>query len=340
MKKTVTFERKKLLGILEKLRPGLAQEDTVEQATSFIFKDGFIWSFNDEIAVSHPLPKDIEFSGAVPAEPLLKLLAKCGKDQIQLISNETELLVSSGKLQAGITLEDAKLPVEKIPMPEDDGWLTVPKDFTDKLHLAALSAERSRSTQILSSIKITDKCALGCDNFQLTVAMFTKKIKGLKSVLLQARMVPDVVSFLPDAIAQCEGWIHFVNKNDVVLSCRAGEGEYPDVMGLLDVDGKTVKLPTELSVSLERAGIFTSTNEEENKVTLILEKSGALQVTAKNENGWLKETLKVVGKQTEFQLAIDPEILRSALKLDQTFVVGESAILIKGDEFKHVISLL
>ena len=340
MKNATLFERKKLLNILEKLKPGLAPYDTLEQASSFVFKDGFIWSFNDEIAVSHPLPDDIEFNGAVPAEPLLKFLTKCSEDKIKLIAGEKELLVVSGKSQAGITLEDAKLPVEKIPMPKEDGWLTVPKDFTSKLHLAALSAEKGRNTNILSCINITNRLAFGCDNFQLTVAIFSKPVKGLESVLLQRSMVPFVLAFIPDAMAQIGGWIHFINKDDVVLSCRAGEGKYPDVMSLLDVSGKSVKLPVELSVSLERAGIFTSQQNEENKVTLTLDKTGILQVVAKNEHGWFKETLELKNKQLEFQLAVDPEILRNALKLDQTFIVGESAILIKGDEFKHIVSLV
>ena len=339
MNKSEPLDRKKLLGMLETLQPGLAPHDAIEQATNFVFKDGFVWSFNDEIAVSHPLPANLELTGAVAAEPLLKLLAKSSGDTVVLAATEDELFVKCGKGQAGIAFAEVKLPVETIPMPKEDGWWKTDLDFLEKLRLASLSVERSKSMQILSCVSIEETRALGCDNFQLTVAAFEKPLKCFKPVLLQGSMLRHVLPFLPNGVAQVGNWIHFINKDDVVLSCRITEGEYPDVSGFLNVEGTRVKLPEALSDLLERAGVFTDSKEEGNKVNLVLGKDGSLKVSSRNGSGWFKETLEAPSKGIEFQLDVDPEILRSALKLGHTLVVGKAAMLMNGKNFQHVISL-
>jgi len=338
MKKEAEIDRENLLVMLKKLKPGLAVHDVVEQATSFIFKDGFVWSFNEEIAVSHPLPSGMELEGAIPAESLLKLLAKGREKTVQLIATDGELYIVCGKSRAGILFEDVKLPVEKIPLPEPDAWSTLPKDFADKFHLASLSARRSISASVLSCVYLTNEKVFGCDNFQLTISTFSKPLGKIKPVLLNREMVPSIISFLPDAIAQVGNWTHFI-KDNVVLSCRATEGVFPDVVPLLDVKGPTVKLPIKLSELLDRAGVFSSSSAGGNKVLVSLAKTGLLLVSSRNEYGWFKESIETATKQIEFQLSIDPEILGASLKLDQTFIVGTNAMLINGKGFQHVISL-
>jgi hypothetical protein len=339
MGKNIKSDREKLLNILEKLKPGLAVHDSVEQTTSFVFKDGFVWSFNEEVAVSHPLPKNINLEGAVPAESLLKLLAKTSEKMVELFVVDSELYVVCGRSRAGIMLEDVKLPIEKIVMPKTDAWITLPKDFSDKLHLASLSAGKSASSTVLSCVNLTAEKAFGCDNFQLTVSTFSKPLEGIEPVLLGRNMIPPIVSFSPDAISQVENWTHFINKDDVVLSCRGTEGIFPDVGPLLAVEGPTVKLPAKLSELLGRAGVFSSSSSSLNKITMTLNKNGSLLITSRNEYGWFKESIEIASKEIEFQLPIDPEILGAALKLNQTFIVGKNAMLINGEGFQHVISL-
>ena len=61
--------KEKLRQALEIVRPGLANKEVIEQATSFAFMDGRVVTYNDEISISHPV-EGIEIEGAVKADQL------------------------------------------------------------------------------------------------------------------------------------------------------------------------------------------------------------------------------------------------------------------------------
>ena len=89
------MNRKELLGALSAVRPGLANKEVMEQSCSFVFDGGMVCTYNDEIAVSHPVPEGI--SGAVRASELFSLLSKFPDEEIGVEVTEAELVVSGKK---------------------------------------------------------------------------------------------------------------------------------------------------------------------------------------------------------------------------------------------------
>ena len=53
---------------LEAVSPGLATREAIEQSSCFVFKDGRVMTFNDEVACS--IDCELGFDGAVAAKPL------------------------------------------------------------------------------------------------------------------------------------------------------------------------------------------------------------------------------------------------------------------------------
>ena len=330
--------REQLLNILNTLRPAVATKDIVEHADSFIFKDGLAWSYNDEIAISHPLPEGLDLAGAVLAVPLLKLLEKTTGDEISLESDEKELRIQTKNSKAGIPLKVAdSFLVEAIPMPKQDDWNDIPEGMMKALSLAARSASADMSKPILTHVYIHDGLIIGCNNFGLTVC----QVEGLGEEpwpLLPAVVAPHLVRFDPDMTAFTKGWIHFVNKKDCILSCRAGTGDYPDIRGILKVTGKDITFPKELSGILERAGIFSETEfASDQRVTLTAGK-GVLKVEGRGPVGWFEETIPFESKET-FTFSVRPEYIITAMDFGRKMVLGEKALMLKGKNFTHVISI-
>lgn len=332
----ITINRKQLLSIVEKLKPGLAPQDVLEQTSSFVFKNGFVWSFNNESAVSHPLPKQISFNGAVPADPFLRLLEKLTDENLILQTSDEELLISSKKSRAGLALEIPKLPIEDIKMPAADAWVQLPNNFAEAIKLALTSVGGSSSVGLLTCIGISNDFVVGCDNFQLTKAILSARI-GVEDFMIQEAQARALLTLCPDGLAHVAGWNHFITKDDVIFSCRAVEGKYPDVSPLLNVEGKEVQFPNELLDSLSRAGVFADLKK--NQIALRLDKTGTLHVSARNEFGWFNEDFKLQNGIT-FEININPDVLHTALTLGGKIVVGKTAILFDGAEFKHIVALM
>ena len=51
----IKVNRVELKEALERVRPGLASKDIIDQATSFAFLKDRVVTYNDEISISHPV---------------------------------------------------------------------------------------------------------------------------------------------------------------------------------------------------------------------------------------------------------------------------------------------
>ena len=330
------INRKQLLEILNILRPGVSIKDIVEHADSFIFKDGLVWSYNDEIAVSHPLPEGFDLTGAVLAEPLLKILDKLADEEIQLETDEKEVRIKTKSSNVGIPLKTSdNFLVDAIPMPKDKEWKKIPEGLIKAISLAARSASSDMSKPVLTHLNIIKGQVIGCNNFSLTVC----EVEGvLPWPLLPAALSPHLTKFEPDMVAFKEGWAHFVNKNDCVLSCRTGTGEYPDVSGLLKVKGKEITFPKELVAILERAGIFAQTDFASDQRVTLSAKDKELKVEGRGPVGWFEETVGIESDE-EFSFSVHPTYITSAMDFGRKMVLGEKALLIKGKNLVHVVAI-
>ncbi len=328
--------RQALFDILNVLRPAVASKDIVEHANSFIFKDGLVWSYNDEIAISHPLPEGLDLTGAVLAEPLIKLLDKIKDEEILLTTDEKELRIKTKNSEAGIplTVGDGFL-VESIPMPGPKEWKKISEEVLRALSLASRSASTDMSKPILTHVSIEKGRVVGCNNFGLTVY----RIEGLEPLpLLPAVVVPHLVQFDPDMVSFKKGWIHFVNENDCILSCRSGTGEYPNIDAILKVEGKEITFPKELSAILDRAGIFSQTEfASDQRVTLSAEK-GTLKVEGRGPMGWFEETVAFESKEI-FSFTVHPEYLLTAMEFGRKMILGEKTLMLQGKNLTHVVSI-
>ena len=292
------------------------------------------------MAISHPLPDGFDINeGAVPATLLLNILGKTKGDEVEVDVAANEMTVSCGRMTAGLAWEDVKLPIDKIAMPDAKAWQNLSKGFLALLHLAAVSASKDTSSPVLTCVLVDGegKRMVGCDNFQITFGTLT----GLKlpSFLLPAQAASAVCAFEPEAIALTEGWAHFVAKNDAVMSCRTAQGEYPKIDKIVASTGAEVEFPEGLGDMLDRAGVFADEEFEQDRIVTLKLLKDKLAVSAKCSAGWLDEDLAWRHRGAEATITIHPDVLASALKLGRKVLVGDRAIVLKGEGFTHVVAI-
>ena len=90
------INKAELQNALEKVKPGLAGKELIEQSTSFSFVNNRVVTYNDEISISHPV-KGLEIKGAVKAQALYSFLGKVKKEEIDVEYEDNQIIIKTGR---------------------------------------------------------------------------------------------------------------------------------------------------------------------------------------------------------------------------------------------------
>lgn len=282
----MSTKRAELLSTLKAVAPALAAKNTIEQGISFVFKGGRVFTYNDSIAISHPVEVDIE--GAVKAQEFMKILTKLKDEEIELATNGSELLITGKRATAGIRLEaEITLPINEIQEPE--GWAPLPDNFVPAIQFACLSTGRDMTKPVLGSLHINRRIVESSDNFRITRYQLTSPFRG--PLLLPAVAAAELVPFSPIEYVTALGWIHFRNKEGVMFSARTYEGQFPDMEPFLFVgdDCYEMETPADLPEILERAGIFSPSEYEHGEFVEIHLEGNRMTIRGEGPSGWFEE---------------------------------------------------
>jgi DNA polymerase III sliding clamp (beta) subunit (PCNA family) len=330
-------DRRELMLALEKVSPGLTTEEVLEQSDCFVFLNGRLMTYNDNICVNLPLTFG-GWNGAVKSQKLLSILSKMDATSVMVEVSDKELRISSNKSRMGIPAQhNVLLPVQEVKPPESgsDSWKALPKDFTTALRFCMFSTARdAKAEQILNCIHVKGNQAESCDDFRAT--RYTME-SGLESDLLIPRLQALQLAKLSlTHIAVDSAFLHFITDDHVVFSCRRVSFGYPNLDKLLTVEGQDLTLPDTLGETLQRAGVFSSDNEDD--YVEIQVQGGMILVTGKGNSGWFQERDKCTfpGNISFF---INPATFREALAVMHTIKVTDNRIGIKGDKFIHAVCL-
>ena len=156
------------MNALEYTRPGLSSRDIIEQANCFVFKDGYVWAYNDEVATRCKSPlKDI--TGAIQAAKLLDILHKLKEEKLNVRQTKSELRIKGKSKEMGVKMErEISLPIEDLDYPKKNSkWLELPRKFSDAIQFVEGCASRDDSKIELTWIHLHPKWVECFDNYQL-----------------------------------------------------------------------------------------------------------------------------------------------------------------------------
>ena len=292
--------REKLLQSLEWVSAGLAKKEIIEQSDCFVFYEGRVAAFNDEIAISAEAP--LKVSGAVKAAPLLSILSKLAEETVDVEQNGGELLLRCGFRRSGVVMEEeVLLPVAEIEKPGK--WANLPDAFTDAVKIVQGCAGKDESHFVLTCIHLAPDFLEACDNMQF--ARCPLKMPLDRGILLRKDSVKHAAELGMVEVSETENWVHFRNSSGLILSCRRYMDEYPTLDDLLHVTGEKTVLPGGLSDAVDKATVFSADNPESNLVEVQL-KAGKMKLAGRGANGWYEEIKKVKYSGSAIKFFVDP----------------------------------
>ncbi len=334
----ITIERIPFIAKLDAVSPGIATREIIEQACCYVFTNGRIKTFNEEVAcsVKSGLPKS--FTGAVQAAPLVEILRRMTEDTLTIEATESEIILvgKGGKRRSGVRMEQSiLLPVDKVEPPGE--WVELPIDFADAVYLVGECAGTNKS-EVYVNIHIHPNYMEACDNIH---QMIRYKIKtGIKKdTCIRQASTKKFPGLELSHISDTDNWLHFKNPHGLVLSCRKYPEEFPEMIDILKVKGSPIELPKALAEALDKARVFSDENADDKLVTLTL-KPGTIVIKGVGVHGWYREERKMKYKGKPLSFQISPTLMTAIInKYRECQITDFFKLKVKGGKFTYVASL-
>lgn len=327
--------RENFLNDLEMVKAGLSPREMIQQSSCFIFQDGMVMTFNDEVACRKEIGiQSIE--GAVQATALLAILGKLDDENLRIRQNEKGELEFRGKSNGfGVTMEkEIFLPIDKVEMPEK--WKTLPKEFTEAIGLVQHCVSTDETRFDLKCIHLHPEWIEACDNHQI---MRCHLETGLKSpILVQGTSLAPITDLAMDKYALTSSWIHFKNQSGLIYSCRRYDEKYPEMTKNIQFKGHTITIPKGMAKAAERAAVFAQDRMGDPLVSVYLSQ-GRIKITGDGLAGWYKEMRKINYDGPSMEFLIAPNLLKHVSERYSDAVLTPDKLKVEGGGWVYVTVL-
>lgn len=326
--------REDLLRYLESLEPGLSAKALLEQSDCFVFDNGRIMTFNGEIACQQKF--DLGFTGAVLAEKLIAVLSLHNDEEIDFEATDGELVIRGKPWEAAITMQDEiTLPIDAV---EDPGeWKPLNEAFCDGVKMIQQCAGNDQTKFNLTCIHIGRKWVEATDTFQ--AGRFSMKTNFHESVLIRKSSIKQILDLGMTKFSVTDSWVHFRNKEGLIISCLRVVEEYPDISYMFDIkNGHPTSFPKGLKGSIESAHLFTQDNEND-EIQVDLLKIGKIRIKGRSDNGRYKVPKRVRYDGKSITFTIPPKLFMDIIAAHQEFLIGRTRLKVDGGPFQFVTTL-
>lgn len=339
------MNRIKLLEVLEKVKPGLASKEIMDQSICFAFIRDGVMTYNDEISVFCPF-KGLNVEGVVKGEEFYSLLKKMVGNEVEISKEDSKLILTKEGMRAEL-LSETEIVLPNVNSGNFE-WKFLPDDFLEGVGFCIFSCSNDLTQPVFSCIHVDGerKVLESTDNYRLSRFHLRSSGDMDSSFLLPVTSARELVHYEVSKVAFSEGWIHFGMNDGCVFSVRAHVGEFPDVDGIFskfeeeDVTDK-IYLPKGLESILDRAMVFSKREYEMEEVVRLSFREGKLIVESEGVVGHFKEEVDVKYKGKEVSFLINPSYLQDICKKTGYLqVVEDSMVKFENDNWVHVISLV
>lgn len=324
------INRVELLSALEVVAPALSPKDVLAQSASFIFRGGWVATFDNEcyIRTRCNMPKD--FKMAVFGKPLLETLRKLPDEKVDLEIDKGRLVVIGEKDEIEVQMsETILLPIGEVEKAAE--WEKVHDEYGEAMKAASACAGKDEGAYLNTMVQVCPDHVQGTDGFHL--ARYSTKSIVSDSVLVRATSAKVVGRFTPIEMSESAHFLHYGSADGAVLSVRSVHNDWHDVDDLPELHGPQLVLPKALIASIDLTNIFAAEYSEDIKVTVSIKKNEltlrGLGVSGKAAH---YEKIKYDGPPVEFN--IPPTIFSEMIKKH-----SECEIVTKGngDEAKPML---
>lgn len=327
------MNRELLLSRLEKLEPGLSPREMVEQSTCYIFNNGQIFTFNEEVAcfTESPLPVTM----AIPAKSLRELLSKLPEEDLDMELADGKLQVKGMGRRVSLVVEaEISSPVDKVEVPQE--WVKLPDQFLDALAVVQEVAASGRDAEfVLTCVHIAPGHIEACNNYQACRYTLQVPIEG--SCLVKQAAVKHIPALGMTEMSVGPSWVHFRNDTGLRVSVRRWAEKYPNIGEIFTGGGDPITLPGSLAEAVDRAQIFSQENAGADDIYVKL-KDGKMLIRGEGSYGKFEEQKQCEYKGTAaFRVA--PKLLVEVTKRSSHCNITSAKLHIDSGSFVYVTSL-
>jgi len=331
-----TVHRETLLSQLESCKSGLAPKEIAQQSSCFVFENGYVRTYNDEVACKIKTNLDKAFTAAVPAAPLLAILTKMSEEEVEITPSKEELLLSGKKRKAGIRMEEEIfLDTKLLDAPGE--WIPLDPEFCEALDMVRKCAGKDEDKFYITCVHIHPKWVEATNNLHL--ARYRLKTHFPKPILIKKVSVKEIAAMEMTDFSVTESWVHFRSGNGMIMSCRYSEAEtFPDLGSILKAEGHPTTLPKGLPEAIEKAGVFSEDNAEDKHIRVQL-RHGKLRIKGEGASGWYTEFKKLVYDGEPLDFYIEPELFSDLAKNHNECEVTKDLLKVVSGKFTYISCL-
>jgi len=300
----MNIDREKFLSNLQMVKGGLSPRAFIEQSNCFVFRDGEVMTFNDEIACRKSI--GVSLNGAIQADALMAILEKIEDPLLQVAESSSNFEFRTKRKRFWLTRDaEILLPIDKVE--KSKAWQEVPEDFADKLKMLRRCVSQDETKFIQTCVHLHPEFMEACDNRQMlrckTDLSFLEK-----PILVRGAALMQIVDLGMAKMAVTESWVHFKNPKDLIFSCRKYMEDYPKLDHILDVKGEDITIPRALVEATARALVFAN-EQAGDPLLMITLQPGRLRITGEGMSGGYEEIKKISYDGPAMKFLIAPDVL-------------------------------
>lgn len=332
------INRGEFLATIEMVHPGLSTKDLIQQSSCYVFQQGWVLTFNGEVACRTKTPLPPEFEGAVPADELLKCLNNLQDDFVVIGKEDNKLNIrnETSRKRLWIRMEpEILLPIEEVERPE--AWVRVPEDFDAAMRQVHKAAGNNKEEFLTVCVHIHPDWLEACDRFQ--ACRYTIKTGASRPFLVREESIRHIVSLGMTKMGETDHWVHFRNQR-LIYSCRRHLEQFPDLSQLFAFRGEPNVLPSGGVDAAKLASVFSGEDKDNNKIMVQLSSTGML-VRGEGTNGGAEVDLEMKYKGEPTAFRINPQLLIELITnhSENGCEIGPGKLRITGEKWVYVTVL-
>jgi len=329
------MKRKDLLTILDKIKSGTSNNRD-EVTSNFLFTGKEISSYDDQIAIQHPLKTD--FSLFVNANNLYKIVTKLKTEQINLSKKNEKLNIKNKTSNLNLSIiQDTELTNKMNSIEQsmkNKKWKALPTNFINNILLCYPLASKQESDQTLTYVFIENQDCIASDNSRIA---FTMMDESMPNMFIKASKVPYLIKINPVKYAIGKSWIHFKNTDNCIFSMRKIEGVYPDFLQFKEFDGTKIKLSKKI---LEGVDLSLIVADVLDPLIIVKIANNICYIVTESELGKVQYKSKIEYSGKEISFTINPEFLKEMMSHSSSIIISKERAKLKTDtDFALVTSL-
>lgn len=330
------LNRKQLLSELKTVEGGIAAKETVAQSKCFVFQNGEVMTYNDEIACR--TKSSLNITAAINADKMLEMVTRWPDETIEFKRSKGRLQFK-GKAKRGYfkTEDKITLPIADVDTPKK--WKKLSPELIEALNLVQGCASQKSEAPQLACVHFTSNWVEATDGIQAGRCSVNTPFKN--STLLNRRSVSQVIALEMNQISASKNWVHFKNADGLIISCH----KYPNpedfmsdrLTDIFKAKGNPGVLPKGIKELVDRLKIFL--DDDATPWLKVKVNPKYIEVTGEGKYGAQSERKKVKYKGKPIGFSINPQLFRDLADKYDKCEISEKVIKVEKDNFQYVTSL-